>query len=258
MKTWLLVGVAAIMLAAPAGAADLEQPLAPAPIYKAPLEPVPYYWSGLYIGGVGTYTFSDTHTTVTNIGTGTTFPSSDNTWSAPHGGGQIGFDYMFPSRWLVGVVADVFSGDDHTNSTVSPFGSSTTEVRTFLNGTARVRIGYAFDRVLLYGTGGYAWTDDEAVRTQVSGTVGNAGPGTVESASSGLSGWTAGAGVAYAFAQIWNVFAEYRYTTYASGFTFPISGISTNSLTKTNAVVVGLNVKLDFNPVGCPWYQSSC
>ena len=32
-------------------------------------------------------------------------------------------------------------------------------------GTVRGRIGYAFDQVLIYGTGGYAWADDRLTAT---------------------------------------------------------------------------------------------
>jgi len=47
-------------------------------------------------------------------------------------------------------------------------------------GTARARIGYAFDHFLLYGTGGLAWTYDLVTRTQVAGFSfgGFATPGT--------------------------------------------------------------------------------
>jgi opacity protein-like surface antigen len=46
----------------------------------------------------------------------------------------------------------------------------------------------------------------------LTGTLNNATAGSDEAVNKGLSGWTGGGGVAYAFAQNWNVFAEYRYT----------------------------------------------
>ena len=78
--------------------------------------------------------------------------------------------------------------------------------------TVRGRLGYAFDNVLLYGTGGWAWSSNQYIRTQLTGTLNLATAGTDEAVNTYLSGWTAGGGVAVAFAQNWNVFAEYRYT----------------------------------------------
>ena len=40
--------------------------------------------------------------------------------------------------------------------------------------------------------------------------------GSDEAVNNYLSGWTAGAGVSVAFAQNWNVFAEYRYTSFGT------------------------------------------
>jgi len=63
--------------------------------------------------------------------------------------------------------------------------------------------------VLLYGTAGWAWSNNQYVRTQLTGTLNNATAGADEAVNKYLSGWTAGAGVSVAFAQNWNVFAEY-------------------------------------------------
>lgn len=259
MKNWLLAGVASVTLAAPAMAADIEQPV-PAPVYKAPYVAVPAYdWSGFYIGGFGGYSWTSVNGTTTNTATGAQFPSNTHELSAPHGGGQIGFDYMWPYRMVIGVVADIVSGESHSNTLVDSAGNvSTNASRTFESGTVRARFGYAFDRVLLYGTGGWAWSDGQVSRTQVTGTVGSAGPGTVESIDKELSGWTAGAGVAYAVMDYLNVFAEYRFVAAGSAFTFPLAQRSVNEFSNVNAVMVGLNVKLNGNPVGCPWYQRSC
>jgi len=58
---------------------------------------------------------------------------------------------------------------------------------------------------LFYGTGGFAWADVKETRTQVAGVIGNATPGIVESASASATGtgWTAGGGIEWGFAQNW-------------------------------------------------------
>jgi outer membrane immunogenic protein len=71
-------------------------------------------------------------------------------------------------------------------------------VRDF--GTARARVGYAWDRWLVYGTGGWAFD----ARTRYS-FVTPAGP----TGSRELDGWAAGAGVEYAFAPNWSAKLEY-------------------------------------------------
>jgi outer membrane immunogenic protein len=115
------------------------------------------------------------------------------------GGAQVGFNYQFTpgSGFVVGVEADIqwadFGGGNNNNgffgpglfaaNPVAPFATpgfgivavppGGANVALFNNGngfgrggdsdwfaTARVRVGYAFDRVLVYATGGFAFTDD--------------------------------------------------------------------------------------------------
>ena len=111
----------------------------------------------------------------------------------------------------------------------------------------RGRFGYAVDNVLLYGTAGWAWSSNQYVRTQLTGTLNNATAGSDEAVNKYLSGWTAGAGVSVAFAQNWNVFAEYRYTSFGSTtLALPLSELSTTSTTRISAIELGVNYK--FNP----------
>jgi outer membrane immunogenic protein len=112
----------------------------------------------------------------------------------------------------------------------------------------RGRLGYAFDNVLLYGTAGRAWSSNQYVRTQLTGTLNNATAGADEAVNKSLSGWTAGAGISVAFAQNWNVFAEYRYTNFGSTtFVLPLSELSTTSTTKISAIDFGVNYKFNAN-----------
>ena len=97
---------------------------------------------------------------------------------------------------------------------------------------------------LFYATGGFAWSNAQFVRTQLTGTLNNATAGTDEAVNKGLMGWTAGGGIAYAFAQNWNVFAEYRYTSFgSSSFSLPFSQLTTTTTTTVSAVELGVNYK---------------
>lgn len=249
MKKFTVVIAISACIAGPALGADMGLPT-PAPAYVP--SAMLYDWSGFYVGGFGSYTWSHTTSTTTSTVSGlSSAPTTFNT-TAAHVGGQIGLDYMLPSRIVIGIVGDLSSGQrSPLITTVSAFGTSTGQSQTTVNGTVRGRLGYAIDRVLLYGTGGWAWSSGHATRTQNSGTVGNAIAGTTEDVSITPEGWTAGGGAAFAVTQNLNVFAEYRYTNVKSSAGFQISQLSTSSTSKINTVEVGLNLKVDWNPVGC-------
>ena len=66
------------------------------------------------------------------------------------------------------------------------------QTTVFDSETVRGRLGYAFDNVLLYGTGGWAWSNDQFIRTQLTGTLNLATAGTDEAVNAYLGGWTLG------------------------------------------------------------------
>jgi len=243
MKKYTAVIAISACIASPALGADMALP-APAPGYVP--SAMPYDWGGFYLGGFGSYTRS--HTTTTTTANGLSFGPTTITTSAPHIGGQIGLDYMLPSRIVIGIVGDLSSGQrSPLITTVGALGAtSTAQSQTTVSGTLRGRLGYAIDRVLLYGTGGWAWSSGNATRTQNSGTVGNAVAGTTENVNITPEGWTAGGGGAFAVTQNLNVFAEYRYTNVKSSVGYQISELSTSLTSKINTVEVGLNLKVDW------------
>uniref|UniRef100_UPI00191D0345 outer membrane protein n=1 Tax=Microvirga zambiensis TaxID=1402137 RepID=UPI00191D0345 len=84
------------------------------------------------------------------------------------GGGQIGYNYQIGS-FVIGLETDIQWADTDQDETVAfiPAGVPGTfvpgEFRSNLSdwfGTVRARAGVAFDRVLIYATGGLAYTDD--------------------------------------------------------------------------------------------------
>jgi opacity protein-like surface antigen len=256
MKKFILASVVAIAFAGPALAADLAP--SPEPVYKAPYQPVAYDWTGFYLGGFASYSWARTPSTVIDTGAGATIGTTTTHTSAFHGGGEFGFDYMLPSRIVVGVVTDVSTGESQSSTNTDATGTVMYQNKVYESGTVRARLGYAIDRLLLYGTGGWAWSLGQVTRTQVAGTAGMAGPGTSEPLDTGYGGWTAGGGLAFAVLRNLNVFAEYRYTRFGISNNFAISQRMVNSTLNGNLVEVGLNYKLDWSPNGCPWYRRSC
>ena len=190
-------------------AADLPPPYVPPPRAPAMYVPVvpPYSWGGFYIGG--------------NLGAGFAggsfrqpsghLPVSTTTTQSFLGGGQVGLNYEFYSGVVIGAEA-MFDWLPNTKNTVnlatSPsnvaLGSGTINNRWLT--TATGKLGYAWDRVLLYGKGGGAWvgTNTSNATTAANVPIGFSGPAT-------NSGWTAGIGIEWAFAGTWSARAEYDY-----------------------------------------------
>ena len=225
----------------PAMAADIRRAI---PEYQAPAPN--YDWTGFYVGAHADGTSSRTSESTVNTATGAAFPSANGNTSRWGGGIQLGFDYMMPSRVLFGVAADMSSGGTKTTMISDASGVSANQTTVFDTETVRGRLGYAADNVLFYATGGLAWSNDQSVRTQLTGALNNATAGTDEAVNNGLGGWTAGGGIAYAFAQNWNAFAEYRYTSFgSSAVSLPFSQLTTNSTTNVSAVEFGVNYKFN-------------
>jgi len=161
-------------------AAELSASL---PLKAPPL--ASYDWSGLYFGGHVGYVApnSDWSTTgLTNAG-----PSQGGfsdvfdrigPWGPMIGGIQAGYNYVFPSHFMVGFEADVsfpnhVAGTETFQSPASGVFSMTDKVE--LLSTARARAGYAFGNWLAYVTGGFAFDRDLLRYTQLVGTSAGVG-----------------------------------------------------------------------------------
>jgi outer membrane immunogenic protein len=179
------------------------------------------------------------------------------------GGGQIGYNWQV-KQFVLGVEADAVGTDLHgsTASATRSFGPPIIPITVNQTvtvdfghidwmATFRGRAGIAFDRALLYVTGGAAVAGIGATTTTVVNGPGIGLPaGTFSSAGSGSGtrwGWTAGAGVEWAFNRNWSVAGEYRHADFGSrGVTFVIpdglgnvfaTGTSSSRLTVDQATV---------------------
>ena len=159
-------------------------------------------WTGIYLGLNGGFTFGGSNWTdsVTGGSSGN-FGTSGFVF-----GGTVGANYQIGSL-VFGVEAD---GDWADTSGFGTFTASALctgacfTTSSWLS-TVRGRAGYAFDRFLVYGTGGAAFGN---VRANFSND-----PVT----SSIEAGWTVGAGVEVAFARNWSAQAEYLFVNLADG-----------------------------------------
>ncbi|HRF10368.1 MAG TPA: porin family protein [Xanthobacteraceae bacterium] len=204
----LVMGVAgAIALCGVAAAADLP---VNKPIYKAVPAPV-FNWTGFYVGGTVGYGWGDNRHFNTFVGVG----SQNFDIDGFTGGLTLGVNWQAPgTRWVLGLEFDIsLSGIKGVLPVAPGFGCAggcTTDVKWF--GTFRGRAGYAFDRALIYVTGGLAFGE-------VEGSIIGAFPAGSET----VTGWTAGVGGEFAIAPRWSMKLEYLYVdlgdaTYASLF----------------------------------------
>jgi opacity protein-like surface antigen/outer membrane receptor protein involved in Fe transport len=214
-----------------------------------PLTAANYDWTGLHVGARVNDSLSKTDGSTVNAATGAVSAPIFGSIGDWHDGVQVGYDYMLPSRVVMGIEADVSSGSRKTVSITDASGTSSNQTNVFDGETVRGRLGYAFNNVLFYGTGGWAWSSDQFIRTQLTGALNLATAGTDEAVNTYLGGWTAGGGVAVAFAQNWNAFAEYRYTDYEpTTATLPFSQLSATLANKVSEVDVGVNYKFTWGP----------
>jgi outer membrane immunogenic protein len=161
-----------------------------------------YNWTGFYIGANAGYSFGGSTWTdsISGLSSGN-IPISGFAF-----GGTIGANIQAGS-FVFGVEGDGAWTDPSgqgtfTGSTLCAGGCTTTN--NWL-ATARGRVGYAFDRYLVYATGGAAFGDIQ----------GNFSLHPISSSTE--TGWTAGAGVEVAIVSNWTAKAEYLYVELPNG-----------------------------------------
>ncbi len=209
-----------VAISAPAAAADMRMPMKAPPVAAAI-----FNWTGFYIGvnGGGAFGGRDsvdvTETLAGAVFAAGTWPGGGNFGTLEptggFGGGQIGYNWQAPgSNWVFGIEADLQGASikDSATATLPYIVAPNTITVTSENkinwfGTVRGRLGVAFDRVLVYGTGGVAFGESSysLAMTQTLGFL----AGTTDKDT--RVGWVAGGGVEWAFAPNWSLKGEYQY-----------------------------------------------
>jgi outer membrane immunogenic protein len=247
MRKILLAGVACVLVivVAPANAADLGRP-----VYRLPPLIPPFTWTGCYIGGnIGWGRGRDT-VSIPNLGettgvpelSGVSLPSVTGDTKGILGGGQVGCNYQFAPNWVIGIEGDGEASNIKGDVTDSiSFTNPLTGLPETVTGTAHAqtdwlasvtgRLGWTWDRVMLYAKGGGAWVGNkysadlpafnEHIQTSVT-----------------QPGWTVGGGVEWAFWDNWSAKVEYDFYDFSTrNLSLPgtIAGVP--------EVVPGVNIK---------------
>jgi outer membrane immunogenic protein len=230
----------------------------------APSPPPVAGWTGLYVGGNVGYGWGNAETTLAGSGTAVSgvglFPLENNfSFAGAHkstidgviGGGQVGYNYQYGARWVLGIEADIQDSTQRGNNTfvdsfagqicdtvvagptcvsTSPLnGTALTGYQAKIDwfGTVRGRLGWLVtNQSLLYVTGGLAYGHVSAsgsLNVSASTTAGPStfGPGTSAfSASKTNVGFAIGGGIEQKFSAWlspnWTWKVEYLYVDLGS------------------------------------------
>jgi len=209
MKKLLLSIALTAGLAGTAVAADL--PVKARPMMAAP---VAYSWSGCYIGaGAGYGMWNQDHQTLDPFGVAfRNAPQATTGGRGWFGTAQVGCDYQFAPRWVVGAFGDVDFGRLKGTFTPSISNTLSGEEKERYSWAAGGRLGYViFPQLLGYVAGGYTQARfDSTTLVDITGGT------PITMAAQTYRGWFLASGYEYGLDFLPGLFwkTEYRYAQY--------------------------------------------
>jgi outer membrane immunogenic protein len=212
MSRLLISVAAAALMSSVAVAADI-------PVLEAPVEAVPvavgFDWSGFYTGGFVGYGWADVNVTDEDgYTTGIEGEEFSYETDGLYAGSLIGYNFHW--NWAVlGIEAEIghidFEDEAQNPDAVQASGNGIASVDTDLFGNISGRLGFVWDRFLVYGKGGLAFADVE-VEYEDSSLDGSALTLVGETENDEfLFGYTVGGGVEVGVGEKWTVRGEYMY-----------------------------------------------
>ena len=239
-----------------------------APAYKAPIiEAV--NWTGFYIGGFGS---ADLGTADWNFITGGATPHI----GGYDVGGNVGYNWQ-SGRMVIGLEGALektnlnggtacgpMAAGLATANGESPMFQMTCNAWANWIGEATARVGFAWDRALLYVKGGGAWTTEQFSATCNAGPLngfftatgffgfctnpaGNFSNGL--SAKIGRGGWLVGYGTEFALTRNWSAKAETNYLSFGDKNVIASDGSLLNLGMHIWETKIGVNYRFDGGPI---------
>ena len=193
------------------------------------------FWHGFYVGAQIGGGFGSS---IQSFNDGTT---DRYDLSGFNGGGTVGYNLPISRNFVLGIEGDLsaanINGGGVTSASYDCGSGAECSSKIDLFGTVRARAGLAFDNLLIYGSGGYAFADVETTLVDMR-------------RMSTRSGWVAGLGAEHAFAQSWSAkleflhfdFSSYVWTNDNAG-TVACMDISCSTNAKFNVIRTGLNYR---------------
>ncbi|MFC7400122.1 outer membrane protein [Chelatococcus sp. GCM10030263] len=192
MNRYLSSCVAIAALIAGSGAAFAADLPSRTVVPVAPVIVPIFTWTGFYAGLNAGYGWNTTDSDYYDPQTGVLYKEDSDGGFV--GGGQLGYNYEF-GQFVGGVevdlqYADLSSSDRDEYGLPPDYARQQNGVEWF--GTLRARLGFAFDRALIYATGGFAFGGGGEDDNYYGGYYYDDGQDTA-------TGWTVGGGLEYAF-----------------------------------------------------------
>lgn len=249
-------GLTAFVASAMAAELPVKAPPPPPP-------PPPFTWTGVYIGAHLGGGWANNDGDIDAVSRFKDGPPLFNNFhhelngSSFIGGGQLGANWQFDENWVIGVEGDITATRIQAVESLNRV--DLLGVRDFnlvVNrdidwlASVRGRVGYAWDRWLVYATGGGAWARIKVDESLFSPTVRVFS----ERESRSRSGWVVGGGAEYAFAGYgWGVkqtapggpwgggnwvvraeFLHYQFERFDRDFDFAFFGVTADSVVNRN------------------------
>ncbi len=124
------------------------------------------------------------------------------------GGGHLGYNFQVYENIVIGIEADISKTALEENQSCFNPAFNCTAGSDWM-ATVRGRLGFAWDRMLIFGTGGIAFMDYYGQSRVIPA-------GAVFPDNDILTGWTVGAGAEYAFNDIIRIGVEFLYANFES------------------------------------------
>jgi outer membrane immunogenic protein len=200
---------------------------------------MPFTWTGFYVGATVGGVSNSAKAGYDDTLSGSYYGNTDATGAGITGGLTVGYNYQM-NTMVLGIEADFnfasISKDSHSFSTFGYDLWGTSKLGNF--GTVRGRVGYAFDRSMVYATAGVAFADVKGSQTFYE---------TIPACTAGFSktkaGLTAGVGVEHFVTNNVTVKAEVLFTDL--GTTTALSPLGCTSRFKNTFTVgrLGMNYR---------------
>ena len=188
-----------------------------------------YSWAGFYLGGNVGAAWGDLSVKDLDEVPGTFKNRSTDVF----GGGQLGWNFQHGSL-VFGPEVDLgVMGLSHTASQPGTADIIRSRIESGFYGDVTGRLGYSFGPALLYGKGGFAFTE---------GPITNIDVGEFTAKVTGLTGWTAGGGIEYKINRAWSLKAEYLHFDFGSEhIVAPTDGDRYDNKLSIDTVKLGVN-----------------